>query len=194
MDLEILVRRAAERDVGAFVELTRRFQQFAFGSALSMVGDFHRAEDVVQEAFVAAWSALPTLSDPKTFPSWLRTIVRRRASRLLRRGHLETLPLAAAAELPSDQPAADDRLDRQSEAGRALAAMADLPPPLREVAALFYLHDCSHQDIAAFLGLSTTVVNTRLHSARAKLKERMLSMVSDTLHGNALPDDFANRI
>jgi hypothetical protein len=54
MDLETLVRRAAQRDVGAFVELTRRFQQFAFGSALAMVGDFHRAEDVVQEAFVAA--------------------------------------------------------------------------------------------------------------------------------------------
>src|SRR4029453_11532494 len=90
MELEDLVRRAAQRDVDAFVELTRRFQQFAFGSALAMVGDFHRAEDVVQEAFVAAWAALPTLEEPKAFPGWLRTIVRRRASRLLRRGHLET--------------------------------------------------------------------------------------------------------
>lgn len=194
MDLETLVRRAAERDVSAFVELTRRFQQFAFGSALSMVGDFHRAEDVVQEAFVAAWSALPTLAEPKAFPSWLRAIVRHRASRLLRRGHLETLPLAAAAELPSDQPSADEQLDRQNEAGRALAAIADLPVELREVATLFYLHDCSHQDIAVFLGLSTATVNNRLHTARSKLKERMLAMVSDTLHGNALPDDFANRI
>src|SRR4029079_7230431 len=87
MDLETLVRRAAQRDVAAFVELTRRFQQFAFGSALAMVGDFHRAEDVVQEAFVAAWAALPTLEEPKAFPSWLRAIVRHRASRLLRRGH-----------------------------------------------------------------------------------------------------------
>ncbi len=194
MDLETLVRRAAQRDVGAFVELTRRFQQFAFGSALAMVGDFHRAEDVVQEAFVAAWAALPTLEEPKAFPGWLRTIVRRRASRLLRRGHLETLPLSAAAELPSDEPAADDRVDRQDQASRALTAVAGLPADLREVATLFYLHDCSHQDIAVFLGLSTTAVNNRLHAARRHLKERMLDMVSDTLHGNALPDDFANRI
>lgn len=194
MDLDTLVRRAAQRDVSAFVELTRRFQQFAFGSALAMVGDFHRAEDVVQEAFMAAWDALPTLAEPAAFPAWLRSIVRHRASRLLRRGHLETLPLAMAAELPSDQPAADDQLDQRDQASLALAAIAELPASLRETATLFYLHDCSHQDIATFLGIAVTTVNNRLHAARTKLKERMLTMVSDTLHAHGLPDDFAHRI
>ena len=108
MELEDLVRRASQRDVAAFVELTRRFQQFAFGSALAMVGDFQRAEDVVQEAFLAAWASLPTLAEPAAFPAWLRAIVRHCASRQLRRGYLETLPLAAAAELPADEPAADE--------------------------------------------------------------------------------------
>jgi hypothetical protein len=51
-------------DLPAFVKLTHRFQHFAFGSALALVGDFHHAEDVVQEALVAAWSALPRLADP----------------------------------------------------------------------------------------------------------------------------------
>jgi hypothetical protein len=55
---EQLVRQAGGGDVKAFVELTRRFQQFAFGSALALVRDFRQAEDVVQEAFVAAWKAL----------------------------------------------------------------------------------------------------------------------------------------
>jgi DNA-directed RNA polymerase specialized sigma24 family protein len=41
----------------AFVELTRRFQHFAFGTALALVHDFQKAEDVVQDAFLAAWSA-----------------------------------------------------------------------------------------------------------------------------------------
>jgi RNA polymerase sigma-70 factor, ECF subfamily len=73
MDHESLVRRAGGGDVRAFVELTRRFQNFAFGSALALVRDFQQAEDVVQDAFVAAWSALPTLDDPAAFPGWLRT-------------------------------------------------------------------------------------------------------------------------
>jgi hypothetical protein len=53
MDHELLVRKAQNGDVDAFVELTQRFQHFAFGSALAQVHDFQQAEDIVQEAFVA---------------------------------------------------------------------------------------------------------------------------------------------
>jgi F0F1-type ATP synthase beta subunit len=49
-------------------------------------------------------------------------------------------------------------------------------------------------DIATFLGLPVATVNNRLHAARSKLKERMLTMVIETLHSRALTDDFANRI
>jgi RNA polymerase sigma factor (sigma-70 family) len=194
MDLEQLVRCAAQGDVKAFVALTQRFQHFAFGSALALVGDFHQAEDVVQEAFVTAWAALPSLAEPAAFPGWLRSIVRHRASRVLRRAHLELLPLAAADQVASEQLPADDTLDRRRQTGAALAAIAELPPALREAATLFFVHDCSHQDIAIFLGISATTVNNRLHAARTKLKERMLTMVTSTLHEHRLPDDFANRI
>jgi hypothetical protein len=61
-DLEQLVHIAAKGDPNAFVELTRRFQHFAFGSALALLGDFQQAEDSVREAFLAAWSGLPSLS------------------------------------------------------------------------------------------------------------------------------------
>jgi len=194
MDHEHLVRRARGGDVQAFVELTRRFQHFAFGSALALVRDFQQAEDVVQEAFVAAWSALPGLADPAAFPGWLRGIVRHQAFRMLRRRQLRTVRLAKAEELPGDEPLADDRVAQRQHAAAALAAIAELPVKLREPATLFFVHECSHQDIATFLGLPVATVNNRLHAARSKLKERMLTMVTETLHSRALPDDFANRI
>jgi len=194
MDHEQLVRNASQGDVGAFVALTRRFQHFAFGSALALVGDFQQAEDVVQEAFVAAWTALPTLAEPAAFPGWLRGIVRHHAFRVIRRKRLQAVPLTEAEEMPSDDPAADHILERRRQAAAALAAMSELPDSLREPAALFFIHDCSHQDIAAFLGLSAATVNNRLHTARSQLKQRMLTMVTNTLHSRALPDDFANRI
>jgi RNA polymerase sigma factor (sigma-70 family) len=194
MDHEPLVRRAARGDVGAFVELTRRFQHFAFGSALAMVRDFQQAEDVVQEAFVAAWTALPTLAEPAAFPGWLRGIVRHHAFRVLRRKQLHAVPLAEAENVPSDDPPADHILEQRRQAAAALAAISELPDALREPAALFFIHECSHQDIAAFLGLSAVTVNNRLHAARSHLKQRMLTMVTNTLHSQGLPDDFANRI
>ena len=47
MELEALVNQARGGDVKAFVELTRRFQHAAYGSALTLVRDFQAAEDVV---------------------------------------------------------------------------------------------------------------------------------------------------
>lgn len=194
MDTEHLVRRAAEGDLPAFVELTRRFQHFAFGSALALVGDFYHAEDVVQEALVAAWLALPRLSNPAAFPGWLRSIVRRQAFRAVRRKHLEELPLEAADAVASGDTTSDDHVGQREQVHLVLAAIAKLPARLREPAALFYLHECSHQDIALFLSLSVTTVNNRLHAARSKLKEEMMTMVGETLQSHSLPDDFANRI
>jgi len=194
MEHERLVRRAGGGDVKAFVELTRHFQQFAFGSALALVRDFHTAEDVVQEAFVAAWSALPRLGEPAAFPGWLRGIVRHHAFRVLRRRQLAAVPLNDADAVADEKPLPDHILDQRRQAAAALAALSELPDRLREPATLFFVHECSHQDVATFLGLSVVTVNNRLHAARSRLKQRMLAMVTETLHAHALPDDFANRI
>jgi RNA polymerase sigma-70 factor, ECF subfamily len=179
LDLEQLVRRAAHGDLAAFVELTRRFQHFAFGSALALVGNFHEAEDVVQEALIAAWSALPSLVDPAAFPGWLRGIVRHHAFRMVQRKHLQALPLTAAEQVPSAQLPPDDQLDQSQQVAANLAAIAELPAAPREPATLFYVHECSHQDIAAFLGIPVATVNNR--PARSSLQVER----DDADHGDA---------
>jgi RNA polymerase sigma factor (sigma-70 family) len=194
MDLEPTVRRARQGEVRAFVELTLAFQHFAFGSALVLVHDSGQAEDIVQEAFLAAWSALPRLADPAAFPGWLRSIVRHHAFRSLRGNQSKTVPLAAALDVRSEAPTPDQRLVERQQLAAALGAIGKLPLPLREAATLFFVHECSHQDIATFLGLSVTTVNNRLHAARSQLRLRRLIMVKDTLEAHALPDEFANRI
>ena len=59
---------------------------------------------------------------------------------------------------------------------------------------LFFLHECSHQDVATFLNLPVATVNNRLHAARRLLKQRTLAMVTQTFQTHGLPDEFANRI
>ena len=194
MDLEGLIARAKQGDLEAFAEVTRRFQHMAFGYALAIVRDLQQAEDVVQEAFVAAWFGLLTLADPAAFPGWLRGIVRHQAHRLLRQRHLEALPLTAAEAVATEESGPDNRLEQGQRVAAVLGAIARLPAPLREVVTLYYVHDCTQQDIATFLGLPLTTVNNRLHAARTQLKRRTLIMVKDTLEAHRLPDDFAARI
>jgi F0F1-type ATP synthase beta subunit len=112
----------------------------------------------------------------------------------LRRKQLSAVPLADAEAVPDEEPLPDHILDARRQAAAALAAISELPDRLREPATLFFVHECSHQDVATFLGLSVVTVNNRLHAARSHLKQRILTMVTDTLHAHALPNDFANRI
>jgi DNA-directed RNA polymerase specialized sigma24 family protein len=124
MDHERLVELAAGGNVRAFVELTK--QHVAFGSALSLRDDFQRAEDVVQQAFVSAWTALPSLADKAAFPGWSRAIVRRHAFRVARRKRAQMLPLWEAAGV-ADETSPDDQLEHRQQAAKALAAIVAQP-------------------------------------------------------------------
>jgi len=194
MDVERLIRRAQQGDLEAFAEVTRRFQHMAFGYALALIRDLQQAEDVVQEAFVGAWFGLRTLADPAAFPGWFRGIVRHQAHRVLRQRREASLPLEAALTMPVNGTGPDGRLEEKERVAAVLGAIAALPSPVREVTTLFYVHDCTQQDIATFLGLPVTTVNNRLHAARQLLKRGTLTMVKDTLEAHRLPDDFATRI
>jgi len=129
MEVPILVQRAAGGDIEAFSAITERFQHMAFGYALSLVRDFRDAEDVVQEAFVAAWFALPSLAEPAAFAGWLRAIVRHRAHRRLRRRGLPVTPLAAAEAVPAETVAVDRRLEQRPGLAHRPGGRRSAPPP-----------------------------------------------------------------
>jgi RNA polymerase sigma-70 factor (ECF subfamily) len=64
-ELERLVERAREGDLDAFGRIVRRFQDMDYGCAYAMVGDFHLAQDVAQEAFLEAYRSLGNLWAPQ---------------------------------------------------------------------------------------------------------------------------------
>jgi RNA polymerase sigma factor (sigma-70 family) len=194
VELSALVEKARAGDMAAFTALVGRFRHLAFGYALAHVRSFAVAEDVVQEAFVAAWLSLPKLVTPAAFPGWLRGIVGHCPHRVLRRRVLAMVPLDDAAAVPADTPGPADEAERRERRAAVLAAVEALPPALREVTLLHYLEARSHAEIATFLGIPATTVNNRLHAARVQLQRRMLAMMKDTLRDHRLPDDFPARV
>jgi RNA polymerase sigma factor (sigma-70 family) len=194
MELRTLIANIRAGDAGAFTALARRYQNMAHGYAFSLLHDFQLAEDAVQEAFLAAYCHLNRLQAPEAFPGWLRGIVRHQCQRILRRQRLQTVSLETAAGVAASTPGPERQLEAQETRERVLAAIRALPQPQREVTALYYIQEYSHQEIAAFLEVPVSVVNNRLHAARIRLKRRMLPMVKKTLHANALPQEFADRL
>ena len=127
------------------------------------------AEDVVQEALLRAWKSLDALRDDAAAKPWLLTIVRRENARYFERRRLETVDIdnltASQAALLAEQP--DEALD---DMRTAIFALDD---DYREPLVLQVLMGFSTNEIAEQMGLKQGAVLTRLHRARAKLKDVM---------------------
>jgi len=188
------VAAAQAGDLTAFDRLVDRFRDMAVGYAYSRLRDFQLAEDVAQEAFVQAWRDLSRLREPGAFPAWFRRILFKYCDRLSRRKRLPTVPLDEAPE-PRDR--GDDpleRLDRERKRDDVLASLDSLPDHERTTLSLFYIDGYSMAEVGRFLDVPAVTVKSRLHSARRRLKEKMMGMVRDALKSHAPGREFNGRV
>jgi RNA polymerase sigma-70 factor (ECF subfamily) len=162
-------------DAPAFEELVMTYQHRVFGVALRMLGNRAEAEDVAQEAFVRAHRALGEFRGDAKLSTWLyaitsRLCLNRLASgerRMTRQGEDALLRLSDAGPRPD---AAQERRELETALGRAIA---ELPEDRRIVVVLRDLEGLSYEEIAQVLELELGTVRSRLHRARAELKEKL---------------------
>ena len=145
------------------------YQQDMYRYAAWLSRDAAIAEDVVQEALLRAWKSLDALRDDDSAKQWLLTIVRRENARYFERKRLETVDID---NLTASQTALlavedDDGLDDVRK------AIYELDDDYREPLVLQVLMGFSTNEIAEQMGLKQGAVLTRLHRARARLKEKM---------------------
>ena len=158
-----LVRAAQGGSAEALEALFRLHWPAAFRTAYYIVHDAAAAEDIAQEAFLAAVRALDRFDARRPFAPWINRIVVNRAidhsrSRALRRE--VGAELAEAAEAPApDERISDDLM-------RALAALG---AEQRAVVVLRYLLDWTPGEIANALSIPRGTVNSRLRRALDRL-------------------------
>ena len=73
-----LIQHILEGDDDAFSSLVRKYRKQVHALAWRIVGDFHIAEEITQDAFLKAYMELATLKEPQRFGSWMSVITRRR--------------------------------------------------------------------------------------------------------------------
>jgi len=193
-DIESLVRAAQAGDLDAFAGIVREFQDMGYGCAYAVLGDFHLAEDVTQEAFIEAYRDLPKLRRAAAFPGWFRRVVRYRCSRVMRTRRPPTVPLETVSTVASSHPGPAQAAEEREMTDRVIEAIKSLPPPQREAVTLFYINGYSQKEIAEFLEVPVNTVKSRLHASRERLKERMIDMTKQVFSEHKLPDDFAGKV
>ncbi|WP_424936894.1 MULTISPECIES: RNA polymerase sigma factor [Bacteria] len=173
-DDRTVVGRAADGDAQAFAVLVRRYAPMLRAYARRIMGSSASIDDIVQDAFVAAWQKLPELEQPEKVRGWLMRIVSRRAISELRadRGHLDldAVPaqaLAAVGESPARA------VERRAELTALAAALGELPADQRECWVLREIGGSSYEEIAEDLGVPMSTVRGLLARARKYIITRM---------------------
>lgn len=167
-----LVRAAGRGDVGAFEQLYRRHARRVFAVLWRLCGNEARAEDLVQEAFVKAWQALPGFRFESAFSTWLHRLAVNTALMELRsrRGGeaLETDDEALESHATPDSAGLRTALGLDLE-----RAIATLPPRARAVLVLYDIEGWKHEEIATELGMAVGSSKAQLHRARQLLRARL---------------------
>ena len=163
---DYLVAAARTGDRKAFAMLAERWHGRLVAHAWRLTGDREAARDAAQAGWVEIVRGLHGLKDERAFAAWAYRLVSRRCARLIGAAIRDRALEGALAEVPEEQPAAGDELDRAS----LRKAIAALPPDQKSALALFYLVEMSVAEVAVALNVPAGTVKTRLMHARRKLR------------------------
>jgi RNA polymerase sigma-70 factor (ECF subfamily) len=165
----VLLDRIVARDPNALGELYDRYSRLLFGLVLRILKNRDEAEEVLQEAFIQAWTRAGTFHrELGSAAGWLVGIARNRAIDRLRANAVRP----AALDRPADAAPADPAGpgwpgDEQIDIRRALGL---LPADQRELIEEAYFLGLTHSELAARHGLPLGTVKTRIRAGMQALR------------------------
>lgn len=175
-DAELVVAALAG-NTRAFDVLVNRYRRAMLTVAQQIVRNTTDAEDVVQDAFLRAFEALPQLSDLNRFGAWLHSITRNRALRYYRNAsrYQPQEDMEPHLNRVSDTSAEDPAQIVESESTQQAVqdAIQNLPSDYQTVVELYYWAEMSQKRMAEFLSLPLTTVKWRLRKAKEMLKANL---------------------
>lgn len=185
---EAIVARVLDGDTPLFEVLMRRHNQRVFRAARAILRDDREAEDVMQDAYVKAYTHLVQFDRRAQFSTWLTKIaVHEAIARARRQRRYEPLDaVAMETRMPSTPPPDPERQAFGRELGRLIESAVDkLGDGYREVFMLRQVEGLSTAETADVLGVSEDVVKTRFSRARHALQQELLDRT-----GSATKDAF----
>jgi len=175
-----LVRRARRGDLTAYDELVKRYQERIYATIYHMTANHEDANDLAQESFIKAFSALKSFKGGSSFYTWLYRIAINKTINFLKqrrnKHHISLDDLDFNAEHDPDlvalisekTPQRDINLSELQE--KLNEALLRLSEPHRTVVVLHDVQGVSHEEIAEIVGCNIGTVRSRLFYARQQLQ------------------------
>lgn len=166
----------------SFQLLVERHQERIFRVVRNYTRNAAEVEDIVQDAFMKAFSKLETFKHQASFSTWLQRIAVNTALDFLKRSgrspvrSVEDPEIFSGPESPAYRRinAPDARLEQEEIAEITHSILEELPEIFRTVLTMRELEERSYQEIADLVGVSIGTVESRLFRARARFKDALL--------------------
>jgi RNA polymerase sigma-70 factor (ECF subfamily) len=175
-----LVEQALGGNEGAYKELMEKYRNALYHHIYRMVRRKQEVDDLVQESFIKAFSALESYSTRYAFSTWLYKIATNHTIDYLRKRKLQTFSIdkpmqTKDGELEYELPDTTYRPDRHivEDQRRSLIqdAIDDLPPKYYKVIVMRHQQEKSYQEIADELNLPLGTVKAHIFRARELLNK-----------------------
>ena len=179
------LRWARRGDQAAFTALITPLLQPSYHLAVRLLGDRQLAEDITQEAMVKAWLGVRRFRGDARFSTWVFRIVHNACTDALRqRARRPQAPTSwgedeASLDVPDPGPSLEDQVADRDVRARIMAAVDGLPPPWRAVIVLRDVQGLSYEEIAVITGEHLGTVKSRLHRARAAVRQALEGLESE---------------
>ncbi|MEV5982521.1 RNA polymerase sigma factor [Streptomyces sp. NPDC052114] len=169
---ERLIRAAQDGDVTSLTTVVMRSQPHVRKFALSLCASPQDAEDAAQEALIILYRKIGTLRATGALASWMFRIVRNECLRQVRLLVSRSDDAPAGPEA-SPQPSTEDAVLHGLEMERIVAAVCALPCDQRQVLVMRDVQGLPGRTVAHALGLSNAAMKSRLHRARAAVRDAL---------------------
>lgn len=168
---EEVVARVRSGDRAMYEVLMRRHNRTVYRAVRSVLRDTDDVEDAMQQAYVSAFTKLGQFRSDARFSTWLVAIALNEARGRLRGRTLRSVADAASLEPPAAAPLTPEtEVTMREYVALVERAVERLPDDYRTVFVLRHVEGLGTAETAAVLGVSEDVVKTRLHRARALLR------------------------
>lgn len=158
--MELLVKKAMQKDADAFTTLMRGQMQNMYKTARALLYSDEDIADAIQDTILTCWEKLTQLQEPKYFRTWMTRILINKCNDILRKQQrmvlVETLPETPAPDLGFANLEWEQVLNR-------------LKPRDRIVVILYYVEGFKTSEIAQMLDIAESTVRNRLARSRGQL-------------------------
>ena len=202
-----LIHKILSGNDAAFGTLVEKYQKSVHSLVWQKIGDYHDAEDIMQDAFLQAFQKLSTLKNPNQFAAWLYVIANRlcidwiRKQDWMRRQEfvmqsLEDTPVTEIEKSSYVHHVSEQWEMESTEHSHTLVKnlLEKLPERERTVVMLYYLNEMTTKEIGKFLGVSVNTITSRLRRARKRLQEEQELLGQEILDDGQLSEGLMGNI